>query len=404
MKTLTTWSVLFFIFGYSLVVCSELPSPENVTLDTLNTNYVLKWNWDEDNIKRITFTTQYLPKFKITKPKHKQNWKSACGVTFKHICDFTAVQLHYYGVWLLRVRAQSGKLVSNWVQIEFCPDRDAQLGPPSRVDVTPVNGHLQVSITDPMTNTNISMRELLPNLSYLTQYWEHLSQTQKPKSLLHQSNLVILPELASWTWYCIRVQSHETFYNKTSVFSPTYCLQTDGPVPSWQIFLYFLLSLVLCFLFVVALGYGFYKLFTVVKNTLYPAVPLPAHIHQYLCISTSSDMPHLLTTELEVEHCCDRLDVISKPAVTDIILEIHTSTEDSGLGPEHSNAPHTRHSSGDSGVYSTVEDSGSDKSAPQNWVQEVKLQTVNRGILTREPGDKEAGQEQDLCITETILT
>lgn len=58
---------------------------------------------------------------------------------------------------------------------------------------------------------------LLPDLS-----------VQAPHHLQTKNNLVILPELESWTWYCVRVQCHEPYYNKKSVFSPIYCKQTEG--------------------------------------------------------------------------------------------------------------------------------------------------------------------------------
>ncbi|XP_076854553.1 interferon alpha/beta receptor 1b-like [Brachyhypopomus gauderio] len=392
-------SLIHCLFLFIAVVCSELPRPENVTLHTLNTHYVLKWDWDEgaDDIDRTTFTTQYLPKFKITKPLHKQTWRSACGVTFKHLCDFTALHIHYYGEWLLRVRAERGRLVSRWAQIEFCPERDAGLGPPSRVDVTSIDGHLHVSISDPVSSTNSSMRELHPNLSYLTQYWKRSSQMQL-KSLQHESNLVTLPEVENWTWYCVRVQSREPYYNKTSVFTPTHCLQTDGHIPFWQIFLWFLLSLVLSFVFVFMLCYGFYTLGKVVKNTLHPVVSLPTHIHQYFQDSPGSDRPHLLTTEVTEEHICDRFDVIPESVVADFIMESYTSTEDSSQGPKLDDGLHSRHSSGDSGIYSTAEYSGSGRSASKDGPWELKSHTVGRAILPRELGDTDVGQEEEVCV------
>lgn len=66
-------------------------------------------------------------KKKLKKTKSKQDWKSLCESTPEHVCDFSSVQLHYLGVWLLRLRAQSGQTVSPWVEKEFCPDRDGKI-------------------------------------------------------------------------------------------------------------------------------------------------------------------------------------------------------------------------------------------------------------------------------------
>lgn len=54
----------------------------------------------------------------------------------------------------------------------------AFLGPPSAVSVTPVNGLLQIAITDPLSNTNGSMKQWLPKMYYLIQYWGKKSKTQ----------------------------------------------------------------------------------------------------------------------------------------------------------------------------------------------------------------------------------
>lgn len=62
----------------------------------------------------------------MSKPKRKQDWKSVCESTPEHVCDFSSAKLHYLGMWLLRLRAQSGQNFSSWVKIEFCPDRDGK--------------------------------------------------------------------------------------------------------------------------------------------------------------------------------------------------------------------------------------------------------------------------------------
>ncbi|KAK3543339.1 hypothetical protein QTP70_018067 [Hemibagrus guttatus] len=361
MELLAVLRVYALLLCWSSVVCAVLPGPQNVTVHTLNMNYVLKWDWDAaqapDDAHGVTFTAQYLAMFKkkLKKAKSKQDWKSLCESTPEHVCDFSSIQLHYLGVWLLRLRAQSGQTVSPWVELEFCPDRDAVIGPPSAVNVTPVKGLLQVEITDPLTFSNGSMKEHLPNMYYFIEYWKKSSSTQKPiyNNLTSANNLVILPELESWTWYCVRVQSKDDYYKKTSAFSPTYCIQTDGHIPYWQTVLYFLLSLGLSFLVCLMFLMCTFKAVKVVKSTFFPSVPLPSHIQEYLFDSSTSDTPRLLSAEPELEICCDRLDLLpSDPEVTEvpeIILEVHLPPETS----QQSRRTRSRHSSCDSGVYST---------------------------------------------------
>ncbi|XP_066542796.1 interleukin-10 receptor subunit beta isoform X2 [Hoplias malabaricus] len=374
MKEYIAFSSLVLL-GIASVVLAELPSPRNVTVQTLNMNYILKWDWDQGpGSKDITFTAQYLAKYKIKQSKY--NWTTVCGATTNRYCDLTAENLYYFGMWILRVRAQNKSVSSSWVEVEFCPDINAVLGPPSAVNISAIKGLLQVNITDPLSNANTSMKEWVQDMYYVIQYWKESSQMEKPNYLTTKNNLVIIPELDTWTWYCLRVQSRYDFYNKNSVFSPTYCTQTDGQMPYWQIFLYFLLSLAVSFLFVLGLSLCFLKSFKIIKNIFYPSIQLPTHIQEYLCDSPSSDMPHLLTIESEAELCCDRLDIlVSDPLVTDVVMEIHAPPQDL----EQDNKNHSRHNSGDSGVYSAEEGSGASQNGQAlRGGEEIKLEQMSK--------------------------
>ncbi|KAF7709860.1 interferon alpha/beta receptor 1a-like [Silurus meridionalis] len=345
---------LFGVFISALMVfwtssvCGALRAPHNVTIQTLNMNYVLKWAWDPEQAPKgnVTFTTQYMAKFKKKKPKSRQDWRSVCDSSPDYSCDFSSAELHYLGMWLLRVRSQIGSDVSPWVILDFCPDRDAVIGPPSSVNITPVDGLLQVDILDPRSYTNGSMRELLPNMYYFIQYWKRGSLMQ-PNNVTSANNVVILPELENWTWYCVRVKSVDDYYKKISDFSPTYCTQTDGQTPYWQIFLIFLFSLVLSFGAILLLFRYVSEVVKVIRSTFYSTVPRPALIQGFL-----SDMPRLLYADPETEICFDRVDLLTPEPeaikVDEIILEVHLPPETS----QQSDRTHSRHSSGDSGVYS----------------------------------------------------
>ena len=41
-------------------------------------------------------------------------------------------------------------------------------------------------------------------------------------------NMVTLPDLRAWTWYCVSVQSRYDFYSKFSAFTTPHCMQTEG--------------------------------------------------------------------------------------------------------------------------------------------------------------------------------
>uniref|UniRef100_A0A4W5KVF7 Fibronectin type-III domain-containing protein n=1 Tax=Hucho hucho TaxID=62062 RepID=A0A4W5KVF7_9TELE len=217
----------------------------------------------------------------------------------------------------------------------------ALLGPPSRVELAPVGNLLNVAISDPLTSTQGSMKEQVPFLYYRILYWSRSDDPQglKPKVLDSSNNLVTLPELRAWTWYCVMIQSRYDYYNKTSSYTEPQCMQTEGDTPYWQIFLYFLVSLVVCFLLVLLPSYAFFRFYRVLKHLL----PLyPAHNSNIQVTSDSSpgsDMLCLLTADSEAELSCDKLTIC--PEV--VLLEIHV--------PPPLTAPPSE--TAETGIYST---------------------------------------------------
>ncbi|CAL8326833.1 unnamed protein product [Lota lota] len=347
---------------------AELAPPLNLTMITMNTQFNLSWSQDmrqnghTPNGPNVSFTVQYLPSFKLLSANNQ--WVMACENTPDTWCDLTPRKLYFLGLYTLRVRANCGKLHSRWVIKEFCPDKETALGPPSRVDLAPAGPLLDVTIWDPRTSTNGSMKELYTLLYYRVVYWEH-TDTRSPVTVIVDTtvNMLTLPDLQAWTWYCVSVQSRYDFYSKFSAFTTPHCMQTEGAVPWWQILLIFALSGLVGFVGLLALLYtGFYCYHTA-KDTLYPSVQLPPHFQAYLSdLSPCSDAPRLLTPDSESELNCDRLSIC--PQV--VPLEIHmpplsvSTVPYSGLEPDGRSVHNRQNSggSGDSGVYSTDGGSG----------------------------------------------
>uniref|UniRef100_A0A672MGH2 Interleukin 10 receptor, beta n=1 Tax=Sinocyclocheilus grahami TaxID=75366 RepID=A0A672MGH2_SINGR len=104
---------------------ADLRCPDNVSMDSLNTRYVLRWDWPHESAvnQTVTFTAQYLAERLSRKSSHEKYWTSMCVSVLEHRCDFTGAELHYLALYLLRVRANTSQRSSGWVQIRFCPDK-----------------------------------------------------------------------------------------------------------------------------------------------------------------------------------------------------------------------------------------------------------------------------------------
>ncbi|MBN3285742.1 IRA1A protein, partial [Polyodon spathula] len=337
------------------VVTAKLPQPHNVKVHGVNTRYILKWDWEWDQQqanKSIRFTVQYLPSY-IYEMKGKRVWRMVCGKIPGTQCDFSE-KVNYFGMFNLRLRAKSGRETSPWVNIEFCAEKDADLGPPSKVGVISKNGMLEVNIADPMASENKSMREL-QKIKFLIVYWKNTSGA-KNVSLIEEKNVAILTDLEPWTVYCVQVQSLSDYYEKKSLFSPVLYAQTtdDGQTPLWLIFLIFFLTLALSFGGTLLCSFIVFQTYRVIKYTFFPFYQLPANIQE--CLNEFTPRAQylvLLSKDKEMELCCEKVDIVSE------VTHEHSLVSERALEMDPVN--HCRQNSGDSGVYSSANSSAGEE-------------------------------------------
>ncbi|KAM9802198.1 interferon alpha/beta receptor 1a-like isoform 4-T9 [Syngnathus typhle] len=338
-------------------VSEHLPPPQKVDFITLNTNYTLKWEWNRATSKSqaVSFSVQYMSKYKL-ESKKRYYWSNACDKTFSKSCDLTAHNLHYLGFYMLRVRTNDNSSHSEWVQKEFCPEKHAAIGPPSKVELAVAVNNIDVFISDPLTSSNRSMRQNLKKLHYYIVYWEHNvdKQVLQPQIIHTSAQMVTLPDLNYWTLYCVRVQSCSDHPDKRSKFNLPYCIQTDGHTPWWQTVMYFLGSLLMACTVVLLVLYILFRCYSIFKATFYPLIQLPSFFHKYPYDYFGSDIPCLLSMESEAELFCDRVTICEKaidhsskvPPMSSLGLE--PASGSSGL---YSHQDMRRNE--DSGVYST---------------------------------------------------
>ncbi|XP_016895253.1 interferon alpha/beta receptor 1b-like isoform X2 [Cynoglossus semilaevis] len=334
----------------------ELTPPQNVTVISLNTNYTLIWDWNQSPGKTydVTFTVQFVGSYELTDKKRDPEWVSVCERVSGRSCDLTGLDLHYLGMYVFHVRTDWNGHHSEWVQVEFCPERDADLGPPVKVELRPAGNLLDVTISEPRSSQDTVMKEHLSKLYYRIKYWEQ-SQDGKAseKHLNTTATFVTLPGLKAWTRYCVSVQSREDGeHRKSSIFSHPHCLETEGHLSWWQIVLYFLSALLVFLLLVLLLIWCFFYSCVTLKSIWFPSSQLPTHLEQFLRHSPRSHPPRLLTPHSELELLCDKVTICALPEV--LVNQTHPCGTLMGL---ELNNRHSRHGSGsssseDSGVYS----------------------------------------------------
>lgn len=347
--------LLIPLAGLPFIFCEQVPPPVNPTVQALNTNYTLHWTWPGMDTQSVNFTVQYIGKFRLN--QNQVNWKTACEDKPTMSCDLNRLNLHYLGIYALRVRATVNGHHSEWAQVDFAPSTDASVGPPIRVLLSPANNVLEVSISEPQTITNTSMKEKIPSLYYTILYWEHLADHKRsPAAAVDSHNTVmVLEDLKSWTWYCVSVQSRTIEPNRTSKFTDPVCISTKGGF-HWGTFSWiFGTSLVLVFMIVLG----------ILLRCFYNKKSFQTSATQPVCLDEHWHFPHQPLNSDSQSEQCDPLTVISSSWD-----HVHSSAR-----PDWQSCSDSQ----DSGIYSTSSKTTSEQS--------TKL--FNMGQVN----------EQDTCLT-----
>lgn len=347
-------TLFYFIF------CEQVPPPMNPTVQAFNTNYTLHWDWAGMDRQHGNFTVRYISKFRLKRSRNQSIWRTACEETSNMICDLNPLNLHYLGIYTLQIRATVNGHHSEWVHMDFAPAKDAAVGPPTRVLVSPVGSDLQVSISEPQTSNNTSMKEKIPSLFYWFTYWEHHANDKRSQALSKDSRntMVILEDLKSWTRYCVSVQSRTIEPNRTSDFTNPVCISTQGEFLWGKFSWIFGTCLFLAFLILLGILLGcFYGRKCFKTSVAQPVFLDEQHWH----------FPPMLRSSDWQSEQCDHLTI--KLSSQD---RVHSSAR-----PEWQSGSDSQ----DSGIYTT-----SNKSTAE---QNTQLQNV--GQLT----------VQDTCLTET---
>lgn len=64
--------------------------------------------------------------FRVKRQRRKVEWIVVCANTSRRSCDFSEAQLYYWGIYLLRVRANASGSLSQSEPLRFHPDKHGE--------------------------------------------------------------------------------------------------------------------------------------------------------------------------------------------------------------------------------------------------------------------------------------
>ncbi|XP_053163897.1 interleukin-10 receptor subunit beta isoform X2 [Hemicordylus capensis] len=256
-----------------------VPDPQNVRISSINFDSILQWDPPNLQEENLTYTVQY-------QDIYSYQFSDLCSRIACTECNIT--KLPKLGDHIIRVRTESEKEKSKWVNISFEPLRDTTIGPPD-VYVKSTSGVLYVEVTDPpITNirdySSLSIKGIYgSSMTYKMLIWKKDYDEQvRDENIMHNS--IILSDLDPGTTYCLKVQVLIREMNKKGEWSNVFCHRTnDSGVNPVQLTVILLSVLVLlpfgCLLIL--------HLYRRVKNAFLPSYSLPQHFKEFTvsCIS-----------------------------------------------------------------------------------------------------------------------
>ncbi|NWI98779.1 INGR2 protein, partial [Crypturellus undulatus] len=174
----------------------HLPVPQNVRVYSYNFRSSLRWSPVKVDGGPVLYTVHF-------KTGGFNQWDEMnCTRIGRTECDFPQLLNEPRWTVTLRVRAELGPAISDWVESEpFVAERNTTIGPPrvSSVPEARSSDSLLISVTPPFASRRGD------TLLYHVFYWENSTSATK-KEMSTSNTLFKITDLKESTLYCFKVQ------------------------------------------------------------------------------------------------------------------------------------------------------------------------------------------------------
>ncbi|XP_055965347.1 interferon alpha/beta receptor 1 [Sorex fumeus] len=218
---------------YSPVYCinttveNKLPPPENVQLEVLNEDYVLKWDYPNDSHEKVTFRAQWLSAYiKMLPGHHAEKWKKIqdCENVRTTYCVIPQA-VFLKGIHFIRVQASEGNASSFWSEEKkFDTVMQTVILPPV-INMKPTDDRsMHISIGSPEDSENKFVDQDYP-LIYEIVFWENSTNAE---TVYVEKTDFTIDKLKTQTVYCVKARAlvEDEKWNLSSVFSDSQCEET----------------------------------------------------------------------------------------------------------------------------------------------------------------------------------
>ncbi|XP_069801597.1 interferon alpha/beta receptor 1 isoform X2 [Dendropsophus ebraccatus] len=267
----------------------------NLRVDALDTEYLLKWDWDTERSPNVTFSVEkcFYDGRCTTIDDCKNITTPQCNVT----------RLLFRGTYILRSSVYDRLTEEkSFSVIQFSPIKDTVIGPPKELKMRIVDNELYINVSAPKGFSNTDIQSLCEWQTHM-EYW--ISSTHNSEVMVKEAMQPFfkIDHLEASTTYCARAKMRCKDSDRSSQDSEDYCITTD---PRSHLFAFIAGFTFLGIIFTsIILFFCGCCLKHYVKQTFFPASKLPLSIEKGFGESPLDSMRHpfLLHKEETMDRC-----------------------------------------------------------------------------------------------------
>ncbi|NXQ25039.1 I20RB protein, partial [Alaudala cheleensis] len=201
-----------------------LPAPQSVSILSTNMKHFLTWSPVIVQGATVRYSVEFQGEYEREHANGSWIPISECSLTTATLCNLTE-DISASVSYQLRVRAQLGATSSAWATTRGFFSRAMTSLTPPQLRVLAEGQHVLVELAD-----------MGPSFQFRVLYWKKGQESRVQQKVVKEvSSTVHLDTVEAGAEYCVKAQTHVEAINRSSSFSPTQCVRTQGDTSVWLV-------------------------------------------------------------------------------------------------------------------------------------------------------------------------
>ncbi|NXY43952.1 I20RB protein, partial [Ceuthmochares aereus] len=222
--TFFPFSLSFFVLLGILGEDALLPAPQNISILSTNMKHFLTWSPVIIQRETVRYSVEFQGEYE--RDYANESWIPICECSFitATVCNITE-DISATVAYKLRVRADVGTRRSEWGTLKGFFNRITTSLTPPVMKVTADGYHLLVELED-----------MGPAFQFCVLHWKKGQESRMQQKVVKEVDSVVhLDTMEAGTDYCVKAQTYVEVINRSSDFSQTQCVRTQGGRSVWLV-------------------------------------------------------------------------------------------------------------------------------------------------------------------------